>query len=116
MKRWLHYLTLLRGVVASLIVLAILLVIAYACFCHRAGSLTSVKEEGYVVLVGQVKQTFGGPLGDAVYVLEDPSGAVYVLTDVGLPSEGAVVIVWGKKTTTEGGRAMVVERRRAGTF
>jgi len=116
MKGWLQYLTLLRGLVASLIILTILLVLLYVCFYTAAGSLDDVTDGKNVGLVGQVKRVFGGTDRACVYVLEDPSGAVYVLTDVGSPQEGAFVIVWGTKTTTDEGRSMIVERRRAGTF
>ncbi len=116
MRAWLPYAFVLRRSVASALVLAILLVLLYACVCTQAGSLDGVGEERRVVLFGKVRGGFGDPAGQCVYVLEDPSGAAFILSEHGTPRENAFVIVWGAKHATDEGRPLVVEQRRAGAF
>lgn len=116
MKNWLQYGSLTRGFVGSLIVLAILLVLAYFAFCTQAGTLSAVQSGRDVVMAGQVIECFGDVGEDCVYVLEDPSGSVYVMSDMGTPAEGAFVVVWGTTQETDEGRRTLIEQKRAGTF
>lgn len=114
--QWLSYVLCTRKVIGSLIVMAIIVAIAYACFCTHIDAIGMAKDETRLVLVGQVHRAHGDEVGNAAYELEDPSGRVFVITQVGTPSDGSLVIVLGTKNTTDNGRPLVIEQRRAGTF
>ncbi len=114
--RLLTCLGLLRGLVTSALVLAILLALAYACFCHRTDQLTGLDDGQPVVLAGWVRTAYepGSPQG--AYELEDATGKVFVTTQLGTPQQGTMVLVWGTKKDTNTSRAVVIERRRVGNF
>ncbi len=113
-----------RALIASLAVLVALLLIAYASFCNQIGRLADVEDAKTVVVSGIVREAWKAeelnPEADKkardIYMVEDPTGCVYVLTQLGLPRPGTVTVVWGKKRTTDPGRPQVEERNRAGSF
>jgi hypothetical protein len=113
---WLHFVVLARGLLGTLIVLAILLAIGYACLCTQAAAIGAIQDGQSVMLVGRVRRAHGDGAEPAVYELEDPSGRIFITTEVGAPVEGAVVLVRGTKNRTDEGRPIVVERQRLGTF
>jgi hypothetical protein len=110
------YFHLFRGFFNSLLVLLVLAVLMYGCFCTRAEGINSAKENSTVIMVGRVSAVYDASSGAAVFELADPSGRVFVKTDVGPPRLGTVVLVSGVKVSTDTGRPLVVERRRGGTF
>lgn len=116
MKNWFQYNTFTRGALGSLIVLAILLALGYFAFCTQAGTLDAVDDGRVVVMAGQVTGCFGDVGAECVYVLEDPSGSVYVVSGLGAPAEGAFILVWGTTSETDEGRRLLIEQKRAGTF
>ena len=107
---------LLRGLLTSALVLAILLALAYVCLCHRADQLARLENGQSVVLVGWVRAAYepGSPQG--AYELEDATGKVFVTTQLGAPQSGTMVLVWGNKKNTNTGRPVLIERRRIGNF
>ena len=114
--RLIAWLGLLRGLLTSALVLAILLVLAYVCLCHRADQLGQLQDGQSVVLAGWVRTAYepGSPQG--AYELEDVTGKIFVTTQLGAPQPGTMVLVWGSKKNTNTGRAVVIERRRIGNF
>lgn len=116
MRNWFRYGPFARAVVGSLVVLSILLAVAYFACCTQAGKLAGAADGDKVVMAGQVVECFGDVGENCVYVLEDPSGSVYVTSDSGTPAPGTFVVVWGSTRETDAGRAMLVEHKRAGTF
>ncbi len=110
------YLGLLRGFVTSALVLALLLVLAYGCFCHRVDQLGRLADDERVLLVGWVRAAYDTNAPEGAYELEDATGVTFVGTRVGVPQPGNIVLVWGAKASTTTGRPMVVEHRRTGSF
>ena len=114
--KWIAYLGFARGLLGTLIVIAIFLALAYACFCTQAVAVGAVPDGRSVMLVGRVRAAHGDGADGAAYELEDPSGRIFVTSEVGAPIEGALVLVCGKKSQTDEGRPIIVEDQRLGTF
>lgn len=114
--KWISYLGCARGLLGTLIVIAVFLALAYACFFTQAGAVGEVQDGQSIILVGRVRSAHGEGAVAAVYELEDPSGRIFVTTEVGAPIEGALVLVRGTKSRTDEGRPIVVENQRMGTF
>ena len=108
----------LRKYVASVLVLAVLVLASYLVFCDRVGRLASLDGDANVVLVGRVEEVIVPAESDAAvaYRLADPTGQVFVVTEGGPPQRGALVIVFGRKGEIGDRRLIVIERRRVGTF
>lgn len=114
--KWIGYFGFARGLLGTVIVIAILLVLVHACFCTHAGAVGAVPDGRSIMLVGRVRSAHGEGAEAAIYELEDPSGRIFITTLVGAPSEGALVLVRGTKSRTDEGRPIVVENQRTGTF
>jgi len=101
---------------ASIILLCVLIAVAYACFCTPIAGLGGVDDDRSVIVVGRVQSTYGVEATEQVYEISDPSGSVFVSTQLGTPQTGTVVVVWGVKTSTGTSRPVIFERRRGGNF
>lgn len=105
--KWISYPGFARGLLGTLIVIAIFLALAYACFCTQAGAVGAVPDGRSVMLVGRVRSAHGDGAEAAVYELEDPSGRIFVTTEVGAPIEGALILVRAKRAErTKDGRLL----------
>lgn len=104
-----------RSLVAFAVVLITTLVVAYATFCDRVGCLAEADVGTRVLLCGSVISSAEAEM-EIAYEIEDRTGHVFVLTSVGAPSKGAIVLVWGTKMQTDTGRAIVKEHKRVGSF
>jgi len=102
----------------NILVLAILLAAGYLAFFTPAKKMTAQECGNHVALVGRVEDVFSGQKSQnkGFYKLCDPTGEVFVLSDLGLPQEKSFLVVWGKKEQTDTGRPIVIENKRFGTF
>lgn len=107
-----------RRLLSFLLVACVVGAFAYLVFCKQIGRIAQVNDGTTVTVVGRASDCISkesNGTGPGVYRLEDPTGAMFVVTRVGAPREEALVVVRGAKRT-KNGHAVVVESYRVGTF
>ena len=107
-----------RKLLLSLLILAALLVGLYWLLFDRIGAIHPNAEEQRLLLIGRVTQTYArdARLETAAYVLRDPTGSIWCLSEKGPPRAGSLLILWGHSERTTQGRTVCREDGRIGSF
>ena len=113
--RWFIIFKYLKHGLLSLVGFSVLCLILYLIAFDQIAKLESDSDDP--VIIGRVVQaeTMKGP--NDLYLVEDPTGKVYVKTQKGTPRVNAMMVVFGtgvKKTPS--GYTMMTEKKRLGTF
>ena len=101
-----------KGLVTVLVVDAVLLSIIYWALANRVKDLPVFRDQQAVKIVGRVTSVQEDFDNNAVYEVQDVTGTVFVVSNNSGPVPKDVLIVFGKKSTTDADRVVVLEDYR----